>query len=272
MTDAPAPSPLATPLPWDLVAIDYAVELVPLFEHFSGEALRIAEVGASTRVADVACGPGTLALRAAQLGAHVHALDFSAPMIEQLRARIDASAAGSIEAVVGDGMALPWADQSFDAGFSMFGLMFFPDRARGFRELARVLRPGARAVVSSWVPFERLPLMAALFAALESAMPGPPAPRRAFPLTDAGSCREEMSEAGFHDVEVREITASATAPSMRELAASFERTNAPIALAKQRLGDAWPPVAAAIAERMVAQFGEGPQQLEMTANLIIGRR
>ena len=34
----------------------------------------------------------------------------------------------------------------------MFGLMFFPDRAKGFAELFRVLRPGATAVVSSWAP------------------------------------------------------------------------------------------------------------------------
>ncbi|MBC8072117.1 MAG: class I SAM-dependent methyltransferase, partial [Deltaproteobacteria bacterium] len=198
--------------------------------------------------------------------------DFSAPMIGQLRARIEPGAPGSIDAVVGDGMALPWDEHRFDAAFSMFGLMFFPDRARGFAELARVLRPGGIAVVSSWVPVDRLPLLASMFAALEAELPGPPAPRRSFPLTDVASCREEMTAGGFRDVEVRESTTSTTAPSMRELAASFERTNAPVALAKQRLGAAWPPIAAAIAERMVAQFGEGPQRLEMTANLIIGRR
>jgi SAM-dependent methyltransferase len=211
MTDAPAVSPLATPVPWGLVATDYAAEVMPMFEHFSAEALRIAEVGAGTQVADVAAGPGTLALQAARMGAHVHALDFSAPMIEQLRARIEPHAPGSIEAVVGDGMALPWPDRRFDAAFSMFGLMFFPDRERGFAELARVLRPGGVAVVSSWVPVDRLPLLAALFAALEAELPGPPAPRRSFPLTDVASCREEMATGGFHDVEVRESTTSATA-------------------------------------------------------------
>jgi len=44
-----------------------------------------------------------------------------------------------VESLVGDGMALPLADGAFDVAFSMFGLMFFPDRPRGFRELRRVL-------------------------------------------------------------------------------------------------------------------------------------
>lgn len=48
-----------------------------------------------------------------------------------------------------DGQALPFDDNIFDGAFSLAGLIFFPDRAAGFRELRRVLRPGRRAVVSS---------------------------------------------------------------------------------------------------------------------------
>ena len=97
---------------------------------------------------DVAAGPGTLAFIASAAGAHVTAIDFSPDMIDRLRAR-SVREGVQIEARVGDGQALPFDDATFEHAFSMFGLMFFPDRAKGFRELCRVLVPGGRAVVSS---------------------------------------------------------------------------------------------------------------------------
>jgi len=48
--------------------------------------------------------------------------------------------------VCGDGTALPFADGAFDRAFSFGSMEHFPDVARGFRELARVLRSGGLAV------------------------------------------------------------------------------------------------------------------------------
>src|SRR5262245_7747216 len=143
-------SPLSTPIPWDLVADEYALDVVPLFERFADAALDLAAPLEGRRVLDVACGPGTLALRAARLAEEVTALDFSAGMVRQLEAKAAAEGASNLRALQGDGQALPFPDERFDAAFSLFGLMFFPDRARGFAELRRVLVPGGRAVVSSW--------------------------------------------------------------------------------------------------------------------------
>src|SRR5262245_60640848 len=104
----PPVSPLATPEPWTLVADAYAAELLPLFEPFSRDALRLAELPPSPRIADVATGPGTLALMAAESGATVSALDFSESMIVQLRRRAADARVAGIEAEVGDGQALPF--------------------------------------------------------------------------------------------------------------------------------------------------------------------
>src|SRR5438477_10620333 len=49
--------------------------------------------------------------------------------------------------VQGDGTALPLADGAFDRLFCNGALEHFPDVARGVAEIARVLRPGARAVL-----------------------------------------------------------------------------------------------------------------------------
>jgi SAM-dependent methyltransferase len=265
-------SPLAVPLAWDMVATDYVSELVPHFTRFAADALRLAEVGPGARVVDVAAGPGTLSFLAADAGAKVTAIDFAPAMIAKLREKAAATKVTSIEAVVGDGMALPFADASFDAAFSMFGLMFFPDRARGFAELHRVLAPGGRAVVSSWVPFERVPVVAAIFGSILSQLPD--APRGgASALSSPAECKSEMERAGFDGVEVHEIGYPVPSPSVDALWESMVRSSAPLVLVRQKLGEErWAAVADASRASVRAQFGTGAPRAEMIAYLTVGRR
>ncbi|WP_437839359.1 class I SAM-dependent methyltransferase [Sorangium sp. So ce1153] len=265
------PSPLATPVAWDMVADDYAVDIVPHFEKYAADALRLADVEPGARVLDVAAGPGTLSLLAAR-EARVTAIDFAPAMVERLRERA-ARAGLAVDARVGDGMALPFEDGSFDAAFSMFGLMFFPDRDRGFRELFRVLRPGGRAVVGSWTPMDRDPIAAELFSAIRAEMPGLPFGEGKAPLGDPDEFRAEMAAAGFRDVSVREVAYAMEAASTEELWGSMRRSNAPLVLLRDKLGaERWDEVAQAILARMRARFGDGPQRVSMAANLGTGTR
>src|SRR4051794_15989674 len=119
---------MAQPKGWDVGAAAYSSNFVPLFRAYAVDALALAGVTGSTRVLDVACGPGTLALEAARLGAAVIATDFSPGMIAQLRGRMGEAGLANITAEVMDGQRLALPDASFDAAFSMFGLIFFPDR------------------------------------------------------------------------------------------------------------------------------------------------
>ena len=69
-------------------------------------------------------------------------LDFSAQMLARARAK-DAS----IEWIQGDMLALPFADQTFDAATVGFGVRNVEDLALGLRELRRVLRPDGRLAI-----------------------------------------------------------------------------------------------------------------------------
>ncbi len=44
--------------------------------------------------------------------------------------------------LVANAQTQPYADETFDTAVSLFGLMFFPDRQRGFAEIHRTLKPG----------------------------------------------------------------------------------------------------------------------------------
>jgi SAM-dependent methyltransferase len=106
---------------------------------------------AGARVLDVACGSGNGALVAARRYCRVTGVDYVQSLIA--RARLRAAAEGSeIDFREGDAQALPFADQSFDAVMSIFGVMFAPDQPRAARELVRVCRPGGRIALASWTP------------------------------------------------------------------------------------------------------------------------
>ncbi len=267
---------MATPLPWDLVSSAYAEELVPVFEDYARDALRLARTPAGAPLVDVACGPGTLGLLASQAGHPVEAIDFSPQMIEKLEARKRRLGVKTLNAKVGDGQKLPYADASFGAAFSMFGLMFFPDRAQGYRELRRVLKPGARAVVSSWQRLESNPLLSSMFGALREEMGkalGPAAPKpgsQEMPLVEEEQCRSEMA-AAFSEVEVHAISHSQTATSAEDIWFSIERTMAPLVLMRKNVGEArWAPLSKAARDAVVAAVGNGPPVMTLPAWLTVG--
>ena len=268
----PNGSPLATPLPWNLVAPAYELEVMPEFEHYAREALKLAAPPPGSLVIDVACGPGTLALLAARQGLRAEAIDFAPAMIDRLDARVRRLGLTGVATRTGDGQALPYETGTFAAGFSLFGLMFFPDRAKGFAELRRVLAPGARAVVSSWPA--PVPAMAAMFSALREAMarasgqppPDPVAP----PLATEEACRAEMS-ASFSDVAVHRVSHTGTYESAAHLWQSFERSMALVALMRKSLGEErFRPVADAAREALTGVLGSGRAELEMPALLTLG--
>jgi SAM-dependent methyltransferase len=256
-----------------MIAAGYAETSAVMFVPFAERALALGAVRRGARVVDVACGPGTFAAVASRAGMRVDALDFSTAMIAELRARIGREGLVGIEPVVGDGMALPYADGSFDAAFSLFGLFLFPDRGKGLRELRRVLRPGARAVVSSWVPFDRVPIMTETFAAIRERLPDLPFGDGKAPMATPEEARAEVSAAGFADVEVHEVARPFEAPSVADFFTQFKRGAPQFALLEQKLGkEVAASAETAVLKRLRTRFGEGTFQAEMIALLTVGSR
>jgi ubiquinone/menaquinone biosynthesis C-methylase UbiE len=265
------PSPLTSPLPWNLVSDAYEREVRPMFEPFARAALELSAPPPRSRVVDVACGPGTLSVLAARAGHRVDALDFAPEMLAKLDARVRAEKLDGITAHLGDGQSLPFEDASFAAGYSMFGLMFFPDRAKGFAELARVLVPGARAVVSSWTPLDEVPALKTTFETVMSAL-GQQRPQLPAVLSNETDVHAEMS-ASFTDIAVHRVSSTHAEPSARAAWQSLERTLAPIVLMKKNTDPAtWAKVDTEVTRALEALLGAGPVHFTMTALLGVGVR
>ena len=103
------------------------------------------------QVLDVAAGNGNATLAAARRGCRVTSSDFVAGLLQRgvERARAERF---EVSFKVADAEALPFADSSFDAVVSTFGVMFTPDHAKAAGELLRVCRPGGRIGLANWTP------------------------------------------------------------------------------------------------------------------------
>lgn len=105
------------------------------------------------RVLDLAAGTGTSSEPFAAAGAFVVPTDISLGMLSVGKRR-----SPWLSFVAGDGLHLPYADDSFDAVTISFGLRNVSDTAAALAELRRVTRPGGRLVVCefstpTWTPF-----------------------------------------------------------------------------------------------------------------------
>jgi len=128
---------------WEHVVQAYEDYFGRLTAQSHGALLDALRVGESSRMLDVATGPGYLAAAAIERGATAAAVDFSASMIAHAR-----QAYPEVEFQVASADHLPFSNESFDAVGISFGMLHFPQPEQALSEAARVLRPGGRIVGS----------------------------------------------------------------------------------------------------------------------------
>lgn len=127
------------------------------YEHtalaLTGVSARVMDALAPTpglRVVDVGCGSGNAALEAARRGARVTGVD---PATRLLEVAAERARAEHLEVTwrPGSGGALPLPDASADAAVAVFSIIFAPDPERCIAELRRVVRPGGRVLMTTWL-------------------------------------------------------------------------------------------------------------------------
>lgn len=267
------PATFQRPTAWDSVEAGYTDLFAPVLARYARAAVELARPDRDARVLDVAAGPGTLALLVAPEVRHVSALDFSPVMIERLRLAASLRGLGNVEAVIGDGQALPYADAEFDAAFSMFGLIFFPDRALGLRELRRVLRSGGRAVVGSWAPLGPGTPPVVLSECLRAAMAGPGGPPLELPLATPEAMHDALADAGFERVEVSRVTHEFVSADVDAFWAVHARANVLLApLLNGMAADDRERLAARVVGDLRDRLGGGEIRYQQTALLGLGVR
>ena len=122
-----------------------------LFVEYADDIARRAAAYAPKRVLEIAAGTGIVTRRLYEVlpQAEILATDLNEPML-QWAAKKFRPLEGRVGFRPADATALPFADNMCDMIVCQFGVMFFPDKERSYREAHRVLAPGGRYIFSVW--------------------------------------------------------------------------------------------------------------------------
>jgi SAM-dependent methyltransferase len=163
---------------WDRMSDVYVREIDRRFASVVEGVLARADVQPGERVLDLGTGTGAVAERAAVAvgpDGEVVGVDISPEMLALAEQRARELGLANVRYVPGRAEALPSPDAEFDAVLASLSLMYAIDRASAAREIARVLRPGARLVAAVWAGPERCDIVR--FQQIAGAFaPSPPVP------------------------------------------------------------------------------------------------
>jgi ubiquinone/menaquinone biosynthesis C-methylase UbiE len=195
--------------------------MVPLiFAPYAALLAERARALAPRRILETAAGTGvvTEALHLALPDAEIVATDLNPPMLEQAAGRVNAPKVRFQQA---DALDLPFDDGSFDLVICQFGVMFFPDKAKGHAEARRVLRDRGQYLLVIWDKVDRNLATKVAGAAVAELFPDDSAAfyeRIPFRYYNRSVIENDLRAAGFTDIEFETVAFSSRAPSARDAA------------------------------------------------------
>lgn len=179
-----------------------------LFEPYAREVARRVQDLSPNVVLETAAGTGivTQALAEALPQAEIVATDLNPDMLAVARDRLGSAA--NVRLDPADAQDLPFGDGTFDLVVSQFGVMFYPDKAKGNSEARRVLRDGGTYMAIIWDSLDRNPVSRAIDLAMREAFPDNPPrflERAPFGYSDRAQIERDMRAGGFTEVEIEAV-------------------------------------------------------------------
>jgi ubiquinone/menaquinone biosynthesis C-methylase UbiE len=109
---------------------------------------RMVSANENDKAVDLACGPGTLALRFAKHVRWICGLDFTPAILQRARnSAAQDGLLGKMAFAIGDAQSLPFASDSLDLAVTSYSLHHISDPARVISEMSRVVKKGGRVGV-----------------------------------------------------------------------------------------------------------------------------
>jgi ubiquinone/menaquinone biosynthesis C-methylase UbiE len=212
----------------------YDADLGPVvFVDYAADMTRRVGARPVSRVLETAAGTGIVSRQlrdAMPVNAHLTATDLNPPMVEVARTKFQSSEKVDLRSA--DAMALPFPDGVFDAVVCQFGVMFFPDKAKSYREVYRVLAPGGRHLFSVWDSQRYNPFGRIAHEVAGGFFPSNPPPFYSVPFSynQIDPIKESLIDEGFGDLQIAVVKLEKKIPDVEAFAARFglrQSTNRP---------------------------------------------
>lgn len=208
-----------------------------MFDRYAADLVSRLRLSPGAPVLEVACGTGivTRKLRSAlPKETQLVATDLNPAMLERARREMIGA---DVHWRTADAAALPFKDATFEAVICQFGYMFVPDKATGFAEARRVLRPGGTFLASAWAGLDQNPAPGIIHRVVGRMFDDNPPRFLLIPYAalDGDMMRALALAAGFSSASLTRVAFEGTSPSAREVATGFVK-GTPLSLELQERG------------------------------------
>jgi ubiquinone/menaquinone biosynthesis C-methylase UbiE len=247
--------------------------LVPLiFEPYANDLAKLAARDRPQNLLETAAGTGVLTRAlASRLPAHTRivATDLNQPMLDQAAGKQHPR--DRVTWRQADALALPFDDREFDVVTCQFGVMFFPDKVKGYSEARRVLKPGGRFCFNAWDRISDNEFADVVTRALGKLFPQDPPlfmARTPHGYHDVKTIQADLTAAGFKDISIETVEHTSRAASAREPAVAYCQGTPLRNEIESRGASLLESATQTAAEALAQRFGSGPVEGRIRAHVV----
>jgi ubiquinone/menaquinone biosynthesis C-methylase UbiE len=238
-----------------------------LFVDYAADISRRVAACSPQRVLEIAAGTG-IATRQLRnfLPASVRltATDLNPPMLEIARAKFLPDE--SVEFQQADATVLPFADGRFDAIVCQFGVMFFPDKDKSYREVLRVLSPGGHYLFNVWDSHRHNPVGRVAHDVIGSFFPADPPQFQSVPFAYRFEpIKDSLIDAGFTNISAAVVQLQKEVSDLTLLAGGLVYGSPIIDQVRRRGGVDAEQIIDAIVREYRNEFGNDPANIPLQA-------
>jgi SAM-dependent methyltransferase len=246
-----------------LIFADYAADI----------AQRVAACNPA-RVLETAAGTGIVTRQLRDrlpAGTRLTSTDLNPPMLDIARAKFRSGE--QVDFQPADAMALPFTDASFDVVVCQFGVMFFPDKDKAYREVHRVLAPGGRYLFNVWDSHRYNPFGGIVHEVVGRCFPADPPTFMNVPFSYRfDPIVEALIEAGFTDLNVAVVRLEKQIPDAALFARGLVYGSPLIEQVRSRGGVEPEQVFETLVQELHRAFGADPGRMPLQAMVFSATR
>ena len=245
-----------------------------IFIDYARDLAARASAGSPSLILELAAGTGIVSreIKSVLPDANLVITDLNQPMLDVAAARF--LSAESVKFREADAMELPFEDGSFDLLACQFGVMFFPDKVRSFKEAKRLLKPGGRYIFNTWGEMTANPFaMIADECAMRFFPENPPGFYKApFSYPDPEVVIADLKTAGWEHVEFERLTLRKAVADWGDFARGLVFGNPLKAEIEARGGVDPEDVVAALKKELADAFSGGDGCMQLQAGVYTATR